>query len=239
MALVNGFDDPRIVRRFGNLTAASTSEVLVSARTYNEPGAEAQLSVKSSSANDTDSAGSGAKAVRIVYLNSAYVEATEDILLNGVTAVATVATDIRFIQEFRVIKGAAAVGAIELFPSTNGTGTAICGIGAGTEQAFFCHHYIPAGGMGWLLGWNAVADDEVSLKLKSQCRLDGVNLVDYNMDLEKLFNGNPTPPTRLAFDRTFLGIKLPEKVYVRVTVVPNQSTSTVIRAALTLLLDTP
>lgn len=236
MALIDGFDDPRIIRRFGNLTATSTSEVLVCARTYNAQSSQAQRSVKSSSANDSNPSGSGAKAIRIEYLDSNYNLKFEDVTLNGTTAVNTVATDIRFIQDMYVIKGAAAAGVIELFPNTGGTGTAICGIPSASEQAFFCHHYIPAGYQGWLLKWSAVSDDEVNLKLKVQKWFNG-NLVDWHVDLEKMFAGNPTPPTRLAFERQYRAIHLEEKTYVRTTVVPNQSTSTTIRATIELLLE--
>lgn len=62
--------DSRIIHRFGNLTATSTAEVLISIRPYVEPASQAQRSVKSSSASDTNSAGAGVKQVRITYLNS-------------------------------------------------------------------------------------------------------------------------------------------------------------------------
>lgn len=228
---VSAFQDPRVLRRFGNLTAASVSEVLVSARAYSEQGAQAQRSVKSTSANDANPSGTSAKEVRITYLDSNYVVKTEDVLLNGTTAVPTVATDIRFVESFEVIKGAAAAGAVELWSNTNGTGTAICGIAAATLQAFLCHHYVPAGKNVWVLGWSGVVDDEVSLKLLGQDRF-GVNLVDRALDLEKLFAGNPAPPTNISFSRDLLAMKVPEKTYVRITVVPNQATSTVIRTAL-------
>ncbi len=228
--------DPRILKRFGNLTAASVSDVLVSARAYNEQASEAQRSVKSSSANDANPSGSGAKEVRLTYLNSNYVLKTEDILLNGTTAVATVATDIRFVESFKVIKGAAAAGAIELWTANNGTGTAICGIGTATEDAFMCHHYVPAGMRAWIRSWEVTADDEVSLKLQGQTRY-GANLVDENWDLEKLFNGNLTPPQRLNFPGRTLLRCAGEKTYIRIKVVPNQVTSTVIRARLAIFED--
>jgi hypothetical protein len=221
-------NDPRIIYRLGNLTAASTSEVLVSARAYNEPASQAQRSVKSSSASD-----GSAKTVRISYLDSAYVRKSEDVVLNGTTAVDTVGTDIRFIEAFDLVKGAAAVGAIELFPNTGGTGTAICGIGAATLQAFLCHHYVEAGKECWVARWEGTTDDEASFKLLGQDRTNGVDLVDRVLDLEKKFSNALSPPILDAeFGRTLLGVKLPEKSYVRVTVVPNQTTSTVVRARL-------
>jgi hypothetical protein len=229
--------DPNVIRRLGNLTATSTSEVLVFGRTYAEPASEAQRSIVSTSAQDA-SAGSGAKAVRVTYLNSSYVRSTEDFTLNGTTAVNSVATDIRFIESMQVIQGAAAAGAITLRTVTGGGGTEIMGIASATSQTFAAHHYVPAGYQGIILKWSAVVDDEASMKLLAQQRF-GSNLVDATIDLDKLFESNPTPPTRLSFEREFLGgygtaesIIVPEKTYVRVTVVPNQATSTTIRATL-------
>ncbi len=220
-------------RRFGNAAPASVSEALVAMRAYVEPASQAQRSVKSSSTSDT-AAGAGAKAVRIVYLDSAYVQKSEDVTMNGLVAVNTVATDIRFVQDMYVIQGASAVGAISLMTLVAGAGTEICGIGAGQEQAFFAHHYVPAGKQAWLAGWGVTTDDECSFKLKGQKRF-GANLVDFNLDLENLRNGNLTPPNRLTFERFVDGVLLPEKTYVRITAVPAQATSTVIRAWIYLL----
>lgn len=225
----NEFDDPRFVYRFGNLTATSTSEVLISARAYNEQGSQAQRSVKSSSANDSNPSGSGAKEVMITYLDSNYVLKTENILLNGTTAVETVATDIRFIEDFKVIKGAATAGAVELWSNNNGTGTAICGIPAASDNAFLCHHYVPAGQRAVINMWGVTVSDEANVKLKGQARF-GENLVDTNVDLDNLIG--IAAATRLSFSRQLEGVFLGEKTYIRITVVPQQGTSTVIRSFL-------
>ena len=223
-----GFKDPRFLRRFGNKTTTATSDVLVSARTYNEPASQAQRSVKSTSASD-----GSAKTVRIVYLNSAYQLAFEDKILNGTTAVPTTATDIRFIEDYYLVKGAAAVGAIELFPNNDGTGTAICGIGAGTTQAFLCHHYVPDGKEAWALGWGATTTREVNLKLLGQDRIDGTNLVDRVLDLENIRLGfvlGTETDRHTDFSRALGGIYMPEQTYWRINVVPEATTSTVTRA---------
>lgn len=224
------FTDPRILHRFGNLTSGGTAEVLVSARTYNEQSSQAQRSVKSTSVNDANPAGSGAKEVRITYLDSNYVLKTEDVLLNGTTAVNTVATDIRFIEDFKVIKGAAAAGAIEVWSNTGGTGTAICGIGASTESAFLCHHYVPAGKRAYVLSWGSTVNDDGAFKLKSQV-IYGANLVDVNVDLDNLTG--ITAGGRSSFQRNFVGgMFVGEKTYIRVTVAPGQVGSTIIRSIL-------
>jgi hypothetical protein len=224
----NDFSDPRLTHKFGQLTATSVSEVLLYPRTYAEPASQAQRSIVSTSATDSDALGTGARQIRITYLDSNYVLKTEDVLTNGLTGVNTVGTDIRFIENMEVIKGVAAVGAVKLMTGLAGAGTEIAGIGIATNQAFFCHHYVPAGKRAWIMGWGCVSDDETSLKLNSQDRF-GTNTVDRILDLDKLFNGNLTPPSRIEFKRTLSGVMIPEKTYVRVTVVPNQATSTVMR----------
>lgn len=224
-----GFRDPHVIRRFGNLTASAASEVLVSARAYVAQSSEAQRSVKSSNAQDNP-AGTGAKVVRITYLTSNYELKTEDVTLNGVTAVNTVGTDIRFIECFDVIQGAAAVGVISLMTQTGGAGTEFCGIPAATTQSFMCHHYVPAGKQAWILAWGSTVDDECNLKLLGQARPDGTNLVDRVHDLENLRNNNLLALSTMEFHRELGAVLLPEKTYGRVTVVPNQATATIIRS---------
>lgn len=219
----------RQIHRFGNLTALTTSELLVSSRAYVEQGSQAQRSVKSTSSQDNP-AGTGAKVVRIVYLDSNYVQHTEDVTLNGVTGVNTVGTDIRFIEEFFVIQGAAAVGALQLMTTTGGGGSEFCGIPSVTTQAFLCHHYVPAGKMAYLLDWGASTNDEANFKLLGQAIYNG-NRVDNVQDLFNLTAGNPTPPTNIRFDRLMpTPLPIGEKCYIRATVVPIQATSTIIRA---------
>lgn len=223
------YRDPNMVRRFGNLTAASISEVLVSARAYVEQSGQAQRSVQSTSVQDK-AGGSGSVAVRITYLDSNYVLKTEDVALNGTTKVNTVATDIRFIEKFQVIQGAAAAGAIKLMDGTGGGASEFCGIGIGTYDAFLCHHYVPAGKSGYVYGWHACVDDETKFKLMGRATY-GSNVVDEHWDLHNLM-GIATPPGHLEFVKYAVAIPFGEKAYIRVTAVPNQTSSTIIRADL-------
>lgn len=229
--LPNYFTDPRLIRRFGNLTATSASEVLLSARAYVEQASEAQRSVVSSSAQDK-SGGSGAFKVRITYLTSAYVLKTEDVTLNGTGAVDTVATDIRFIEKFQVVQGAAAAGAIKIMTATGGGGSEFCGIGVGTYDSFLCHHYVPAGRSGFVQGWSLTSDDEVKAKLMGRATYAS-NVVDEHWDLVNMM-GVATPPGFLQFAKNLSAIFYGEKAYIRLTVVPNQATSTTIRGDLLL-----
>jgi hypothetical protein len=168
--------------------------------------------------------------VRITYLDSNYVLKTEDVATNGTAKVNTVATDIRFIESFEVIKGTTAVGAIQLMNGTGGGATEFCGIGAGTSQAFLCHHYVPANKQAWVIEWGATTTREINLKLLGQERPDGVNLVDRVLDLENLRNAAVASDSSMRFVRELGAVLLPEKTYGRISVVPTSTTSTVTRA---------
>lgn len=232
-------DDPRVAHKFGNMVSGTINnqELLVSARIYNEPGSEGQRSINSTSANDVNPAGSGAKAIRIVYLNSNYQKFTEDVLLNGTSVVTTTASNIRFIESLTVIKGAAAAGAIRLFTNNNGTGTIIAQISPATSDAFLCHHYVPTGSVAYVLGWGVTCDFTSSYKLTGQCRVSG-NLVDKIFDLKKLHpipSSAPTLPATIEFYKNLIGIKSDEATYIRITGVQNTNLASVtVRAYLDL-----
>jgi len=83
---------------------------------YVWPTAEMGMEIVSSSADDA-AEGTGARTVKIWYLDDAFVEKTETITLTGVTPVATVATDIYRINRFKVMtvgSGGVAAGDIDI-----------------------------------------------------------------------------------------------------------------------------
>lgn len=68
---------------------------------YVPPAAPIQMQVVSSSANDT-AAGTGARSVRIYYLDTNYVAHDETVILNGTTPVLTAATNILRVNKMHV-----------------------------------------------------------------------------------------------------------------------------------------
>jgi len=89
---------------------------------YVLPATPMQMRVVSTSANDT-AAGTGIQTIDIHYLDDLYTEQTEVVTLNGVTPVATVATNILRVNFFHAITAgtnSVAVGTISL---TNAAGT--------------------------------------------------------------------------------------------------------------------
>jgi hypothetical protein len=225
--------DSRWVYRFGNHVSTGSGERLVANQGYYEPSSQGQRAVKSTNANDVNPNGSGAKQVRITYLNSNYVKKVEDVFLNGTTAVATVNTDIRFIEKFEVIKGTNAVGRIILCTGSNGLGE-ICSIGAATTDAFLCHHYVPSGSKAEIIEWSATASDDALMRLHGRQWISG-NIVDVVLDLDNLTG--IASGSRLDFARTFKTLPQQEKTYVRITATPQQGTSTTVRARMNIWED--
>lgn len=137
----------------GGSTAGTIQSVR--ATTYTEQTANAQRSFASSSASDA-AAGVGARQVEITYYTSAMVgPLTETVTLNGTTAVATVATNICFIEKMKVVSVGSTtrnVGTITLYVNNSGGGGTIGTIGIGNvvsaqgdNRTFWGHHYIQAG----------------------------------------------------------------------------------------------
>jgi hypothetical protein len=68
------------------------------------------------------------------------------------------------------------------------------------------------------------------MKLKSQIRY-GANLMDVNVDLDNI--SGITAGSRSSFARAFIGgMLVGEKTYIRITAVPGQVTTTIIRSVL-------
>lgn len=130
----------------GYVGTSATSIVAVRGTTYTEQGAAAAREVVSSSAADA-SAGTGARTIRITYYdNSMAGPKTTDVTMNGTTAVATSASDIRFVEKMEVLtagSGASNAGTITL--RLTGAGATIGTIAVSDNQTFWAHHYVAAG----------------------------------------------------------------------------------------------
>lgn len=118
-----------------------------------------RLSVVSTSAEDAGTGGLGVRTLRVVYLDTAGVEKTEDLVLTGLTPVLSVATDIMFIQcAFALtlgVYGGNAVGTITL--SSVSGGTAMNVLAAGRNRCGSAHRMAPAGKVLIISDWVASA----------------------------------------------------------------------------------
>jgi hypothetical protein len=146
-------------RAQGYTATSATTGKAIRATTYTPQGANAQRSFKSSSASDA-AAGTGAQTITLNYLTAAFVLKSEVITLNGTTAVATVNTDIAFIESIVVATVGSAggnVGTISIFTDNAGVGTVWGSIAASDNMTFWAHHYVPAGVTCYLLNYSAGA----------------------------------------------------------------------------------
>ena len=108
------------------------------------PSTGVQISVVSTNANDTV-AGTGARVLRVIYLDTSLSEQYEDINMNGTTTVLSVATNIRFIQCTFVLEFGSGVYAAGNISLSNGSGSNYSYIEAGAIRCSSSARMVPAG----------------------------------------------------------------------------------------------
>lgn len=116
-----------------------------------------QMEIVSSAVGDT-SGSTGVELLDIEYLDTAGNEQTEQMIMNGVNPVNTVATDIDKVQWMhgaQVGSNTVAVGNISL-RDTGGVVTYEY-IAAGGNQSLTCRYHIPTAKTGYIIGWEASA----------------------------------------------------------------------------------
>jgi hypothetical protein len=112
-----------------------------------------QMRVVSSSANDA-AAGTGARTVRVVYLDSNYDSAFEDLTLNGTTPVNTVATNILRIQDFHVRSLGSGTGNAGVVDLTNVAGSTVYSrIAVDINRARNALFTVPRGKRAFISAW--------------------------------------------------------------------------------------
>lgn len=132
----------------GTVTTSAVTNVPVRATTYTEQAANFTGSIVSSSAADA-SAGTGARTVRIFWVSlDGTTSGSEDVTLNGTTAVNLVTTTKCFIERMEVLtvgSGGSNAGIISLKTGAAGAGTTVGTIAAGDNRTFWAHHYVISG----------------------------------------------------------------------------------------------
>ena len=119
--------------------------------TYTEQTTNFTGSVKSSSANDA-AAGTGARTIKLTYYDQTVAGPnTENLTLNGTTAVNYVQTNHCFIEKWEVLtvgSGGTNAGTLSLFTGTGGTGTTVTTIGTAVGfdgRIYHGRHYVATG----------------------------------------------------------------------------------------------
>lgn len=197
---------------------------------YVRPSTPQQMRVVSTSAQD-GVGGSGATSVMLRYLDANYIERQELIVMNGLTPVNTVATDILRINGLRVQTLGTPAGQT----AGNVTVTDLAGtvtyshMTAGGNSARQAVYTVPAGSVAYLSHWEAScgsAGEHYTRFVLSATVRDNALIPDvYLIPAEMILQNNsshvvlPTP------------IRLPEKCDVRVLVISDSAAANVNAAA--------
>jgi hypothetical protein len=133
---------------FGDIALAAITTAAIRRTTYTEQTINFTGSISSSSASDA-AAGTGARTVRIYYVDQTGATAgTEDVTLNGTSWVNLVTTTKCFIEKIEVLTVGSTgsnVGIITLKTGSAGAGTTVGTIAATDNRTFWAHHYVITG----------------------------------------------------------------------------------------------
>lgn len=133
---------------FGETTQSTINTFAVRKTTYTEQAANFTGSMSSSNAADA-AAGTGARTIRVTYLDTTGAGPfTEDLTLNGTTPVNLVNANHRFIEKIEVLTvgtGVKNAGTISLFAGLAGAGALVGTVTIGDNRTQWAHHYVPTG----------------------------------------------------------------------------------------------
>lgn len=189
---------------FGDVFTMANTQVAVRRTAYTEQTTNAQRSFNSSSAADA-AAGTGARTIRLTYLDSTGAGPfTETITLNGTANVNTVSTTICFVEKIEVLtvgSGLSNAGIITMKAAAAGGGATIGTIAVGNNQTFWAHHYVPTGKIGYISGFSinssAINISDSTLFVIKQASIGVANQVEKQVsDFHNLFGQNSGTNTR-------------------------------------------
>lgn len=188
-----------LLRKLGRAPGVSTTliDVCVTNAVIPMIGAEMQMSLKSTSANDDGNpAGTGAQIVSIDYLDDAYVEHTEDVTLDGTTWVDTVASDFFRIQSMHVKAagtGGLAAGTITLVDKAT-RAIIYDQIDVGYNRSLRCLWTVPAGKTAYISAWSwgasSGASESAEFQLKAMVHEGALSTLWYGQDIAMIQDGS-------------------------------------------------
>lgn len=203
-------------RRGGYVGTTSTNFVTVRATAYIPQGTNSQRSINSTSTND-DVTGTGARTVRITYYNAACQGPfTEDISLDGTTAVNTVATNIALIERLEVITVGSSggnEGTIRLWTATGGGGSVWASIAVGDNQTYWAHHYVASNKTCFITAMDACGKPTAGIVTLNKLDPTDVNIAQHNLDISYSYGNGNSPSFLKQFD-TPLSVRGPAIIFI-------------------------
>ncbi len=137
------------------------------------PDVGEQMTIISDNNADNGATSTGVLTVRIHYLDDTGAEQTEDITINGTTAVDTVATNIRFINDFHTLtvgSNSVAKGNICIYKKGGSIAANLYNmIAKGGNKSLVPHRMVPLGKTLYLQDWHCEesADKRTAFKIRS------------------------------------------------------------------------
>lgn len=212
LAAANIVQNAEVVQLFAHNATVGTSFETISntdADSLHPPILGEDIDVVSGSANDT-AAGTGARTVRIWYLDANFLPQTEDITLSGTTPVEMTDQNITFINDAKILTtgtGLAAAGAITIAAVTGGEIFGV--IDAGATRMAQNAYMVPANSTAYIYGFWAKVDPvaagqgtvEVELQIaefgtsgvvgsETYQTVQGLSLVELDSDIVAATGGN-------------------------------------------------
>lgn len=144
-----------LIRKFGrnsDVDIGAAETIWANGGAYTFPTAAQTVDVVSSSANDTNSAGTGARTVELQGLDGSYLEVSETVNMNGTTAVTSSNTYLRLNRAIVRTAGSGGQNAGTITIDQTTSGTVMAGIAAGLNQTQLGVYTVPAAKTAYLLG---------------------------------------------------------------------------------------
>ncbi len=139
------------------------------------PDSGEQMTLVSTDANDIDTTGTGARTVRVEYIDANGDEQEEIVALNGLTPVDMLATNIRFVNAIHTVtvgSNGVAVGDISIYKFGDAN-TVYNMIAAGGNMSVTTSRMVPAGKRFLLKRWTATSttqNHQVTIRIRSTSR---------------------------------------------------------------------
>jgi hypothetical protein len=152
---------------------------------YPWPTSAQQVNVSSTSTNDTNTAGTGARTVTIQGLNGSYVETEETINMNGTTNVLSTNSYLRIHRAFTVTAGSLGYndGDITCTQSASPTDV-ICQIEAEKNQTLQCFYTVPAANTLYLTSYYFTSANSLPAVVELYAReFGGVFRIKHRLDI--------------------------------------------------------
>lgn len=177
------------------------------------------IEVLSSNANDT-LAGTGARKIKMTYINNAYaLVETADINLNGTTPVTVVANDCLQCLWFEVTETGSSETSIGNLTLRTSAPVTLSRITAGGNKSMDAIFMVPDGWKAYIYEWSGSnIQNSQDLRMRAQ-----VNTFDRSLSTVYHFQDNHNTPSNQAFDASLPFLQFPARCKIKVSTISSST----------------